>query len=426
LSTIPPKTGNNEHYNLNPVYLSEIIRTFGAGIFSTAAANHLLIELRYDTWIVSVVSALYFLGFLIFTLLFGHISDKFGQKKVMVVGWLVSAVFGGLSLIPITNTFRLILFSIWRFIDGGSTGIFWPTAQKYTIVAEREGLKRKNEFLSKYNFSWNLGFLFSMIGGTLLVYEFKSNYLIFYISFILMILGSLVSIFWLKPVQNQGIMNENLELGDKKSENNEVETDQIEYSGSTIKPGLDGLQFKYIILILLTHSLTDGAVIIALPLKIVAIGLESYWVFLLNLCKLIAQIFSTTKFSNTKSHSILPFLYITSLSLFIIWLLFSFTLSIWILLILVFLSGLAQGTTYALGMKLMSLKAEKMQSARPYSIFQATMGSGRMVGQLNIGMWSMLSQNAGLWVLSAYDLFAFTYFLVNTKGKYPSKPDRKK
>ncbi len=120
---------------------------------------------------------MFFIGFFISTITIGHISDKFGQKKVIRMILSVKIAFNSFYLVPITSNFSLILFAIVFFFDGAFVGMFWPSVQQISVLAEKKGgLKLKNKFMSGYHLGWNLGYLLGMIFGTIIVYFTRSNY----------------------------------------------------------------------------------------------------------------------------------------------------------------------------------------------------------------------------------------------------------
>ncbi len=95
---------------------------------------------------------------------------------------------------------------------------------------------------------------------------------------------------------------------------------------------------------------------------------------------------------------------------------------LWILLImsdnlltislLFLMSGIGQGSIYVLVMKLVSYKAEKQRSARPFSYFQSITSTGRFMGTFLFGFTTTISLNLGILSLTFYDLFSLIHFLI--------------
>ncbi len=399
-------------YSFAPVVFLEILRTFGAGLMGSAVSNHLLLELDYEDHIGSLVSSMYFFGFLFFTLIFGHASDKYGRKKVILVVEILAVALGIFYLIPIRNNLSLGFFAFWRFLDGGMNGIFWPTIQSYSIFAGKSGPKRKEEFIKGYNFGWNFGLVLGMVGGALLVYVTGSNYLVFYFNLIVVSAGLMVTIIFLKEVP-AAIDVSHLPI----SQENEVEGGQdVQPDSGKLVKTFGTLPMYTIIIMLLIHAFYDGGILIFAPIKVNSLLRGSFWVFIIGLLKAIAQTFSTVLFSGYSNEKVVFRLKIATFCLALTWLSMVFTRSLWHVVVLAALSGFIQGTIYACCMKLTSFKAQYESSSRPYSFYQATMGTGRMIGQIVIGFGTIIALNSGIWALLIYDLVAMVYFAYRTRG----------
>jgi MFS family permease len=386
--------GGHESRNFSyiPIFILEMLRVFGVGMMTTASTNHLLLELSISPGISSFITGLYSAGFMLCALVFGSLSDRWGQARVIKIVAFCSFIFGLLCLIPITNTTRLILFAIWRFGDGGCNGIFWPTVQNYGVVASHESLAKKQWFLARYNFSWNFGVLLSMILGAFLVYFTRSNYSVFYINLLMAGTGLVVALVFLQVTpKNQKISPLSFD------------TSQSSQAGMCSIPGMF-LSIPTLLSILLTHSLTDGIISIMLPLKISAIGWASYWVFLVSLCKSLMQTVASTWISQIPESRIPKALNLMIFILPVIWLLFIITSTFGIILSVLVISGIVQGGIYAIGCILMTHIAELHASSKPYTYFQAAMSGGRMSGPWIAGIGFNFTFYFGIWALISYQL----------------------
>jgi MFS family permease len=409
VNSTPPYSDVDEkqisRFNFLPVYVLEIIRTFGAGLMGVAAANHLILELNYEPWVASIVSSLFYFGFLLFTLIFGHISDRLGQTQVIRYTFLASIFFGFCYLIPIRNIPSLFLFSVCRFLDGGANGIFWPTVQKFSVVAENYGQKEKTSFLSNYNVGWNIGFLLSMVFGTVALYFVDNNYILFFFNAVNAAIGVGIAFLWLSKISISP-RNQNQQSADQSIKEVPHNVSKRDYN----------LEKAYVIpifvliAVLFAHSFTDGATIINIPLKTQQIGAATFWTFAFGLAKAFMMTIGTGTFSRIKDYQITRCVFIGLSGLAIVWLSFALAQTIIIIFVLMIFSGFFQGMIYAIGMRMMSFKAQQQQSARPYAIFQATMGSGRMLGQVNIGVAANFSANLGTYILVIYDCIAIGVF----------------
>jgi hypothetical protein len=320
--------------------------------------------------------------------------------------------FNALYLIPITSHLSVILFAIVFFFDGSFVGMFWPTVQNISVLAEKKGgLLLKNKFMSGYHLGWNLGYLLGMILGTVVLYITESNYNCFILGLIGAMIGSFVA--WTtiqKPLS---------ELSNVTSDLSQNITNHIPNHMSNQKSLKDMNPFTYfpfycILMAMLTHSLIEGSLVIILPIKVGAF--PDFWVFLLGVFKLVTQIISTTRFAFLSEHKILRVLVYALGVLFLVWLTLIFLEDIWSIAIAMAISGFVQGIIYALNMKLTSYKAKEMKSAKPFSYFQSMMSAGRMIGPPIIGFGAMISISIGISILVIYDGITLVLFIINARN----------
>jgi len=420
----------SQGYSFTPLIMLEILRTFGSALMSSSVSNHLLIELGIKESVGSVVSSMFFFGFFFFTMFFGHASDKLGRRNVIILTEGISLFMAALSLIPITNTARLVLFAIYRFIDGGTNGVFWPTVQGYSIFAGRLGKEQKQKFLSGYNFGWNFGVLCGMIGGSIFVYLTGSNYLVFYFNVAIVSLGLLISVKYLKPTFDPFAVNDTpflqKQTNDQRNEsiipkNQDKQHLNQNSSNNVLIKKIGNLPLYVMISVLLIHAFFDGGIIIFSPLKSKSLQVGTYWVFILGLTKASTQTVSTTQTSKVKDSLAIKGLYLVAPCLVMIWILIALNRSLGVFVVLVALSGMFQGMVYAFCMKITSLKAQNLDSSRPFALYQATMGTGRMIGQLFIGIGAEVNLNFGIWLLIIYDFIALTLFVNKTLALHSNK-----
>ncbi len=413
------------HYSRNvtnkfiPFYLLAIVMTFTGGILSIATANYLISELHYAPWIGGFIVGLTSLGFMFFAFFWGHVSDKLGQKKVLRYIILFRLIFSGFYLIPIESFFNLILFGGIFFLDGAVGGLFWPTIQQISVLAEKHGgLKLKHKYMSGYNFSWNFGYILGMISGAVVVFLFNSNYFAFFLNLFGVIFGAFIVLGFVKNVSDfLEPTSERVESLDDISKCDST-FDNLLDPQREIALKLQKLPLYSMLAILLIHSMTDGVISIFLPLKMDMIHQGLYWVFLINLVKLISQMFSTTLSSLTKEGLIVKNLLVSIFLILFAWLflILSDTLS-WIILLFI-ITGIGQGIIYTSTMKIISYKAKKQESARAFSFFQTMMSSGRMAGSLLYGLMATISLNLGIYFLLFYDLVAGIQFILTIKKLY--------
>jgi len=416
------KSYNNQVVSSNkfiPFFLLEIIITTTVGSMGTAMSNYLISELNYAPWVGGLIISMTAAGFLIFTLAFGHISDKYGQKNVIIIILIVRLLFSIFYLIPITSNLHLFVFGVIFFLDGGVNGLFWPTIQQISVLTENfGGLKLKRKYLSGYNFSWNFGFIFGMLGGAIIVFLFISNYYVLYLNTIALILGVIISIFFVKDIST--IFSANQHFIEPTGFEKEYQKDEKNHMGKN----LSELPIYSLLLLLLIHSLTDGVITIFLTLKIDLINQGLYWVFIITLIKLFMQMIATIVFSLTKESYLSKGLFISLSMVILTWFFILLSNDLWSLSLFFLISGFGQGIIYSLIMKLISYKAKIRESAKPFSYFQAMMSSGRMIGSLIFGLTTAIFLNLGIILLIIYDIAAliqFTLLNKNSRGKENEK-----
>lgn len=415
------KTAENNNLTISlkkflPFFILEIIITSTTGSLSTAISNNIISELKYAPWVGAIVVSMISAGFLVFTLFCGHISDKFGQRNVILFIWFSRLGFSFFYLAPITSNIHLIIFGVILFLDGGANGIFWPTIQQISVLTENfGGLTLKRKYLSGYNFSWNFGYIFGMFGGTIIVYLFNSNYFVFFLNAFGLIIGVPVVLFSVKNTFEIFKTDETSENYSRKTTLKGNKHVSIGVEPSSIISKFSRIPFYSLLLVLLIHSLIDGVLIIFLTLKIELINQELYWVFLITLLKLFSQMISTMTFSFSKRKHIVNFLVISIIMVSGSWSLILLSNNLLSLALLLLISGFAQGMIYALLMNLISYKARDKNSAKPFSYFQAMMSSGRMTGSLIFGLTATVFLNLGILILILYVIFTFIQFILNWK-----------
>jgi MFS family permease len=397
-------------------FLLEIIITSTTGSLATAISNNLISELNYAPWVGAVVVSMTSAGFLIFTLSFGHISDKYSLRNVIIIIHFFRLGCSFFYLLPIASDIHLIIFGIIFFLDGGANGLFWPTIQQISVLTEKfGGLRLKQKYMSGYNFSWNFGYIFGMFAGTIIVYLFNLNYFVFYFNAIGLIISVLIAMFSVRNTSE--IFSTNKISFNDSQQNNVVESDEefIPDEKLKLKSRLPKLPLYSLLIVLLVHSLTDGVLTIFLTLKIVNINQDLYWVFLITLIKLLSQMISTMVFSFTKKGRIAKLLLLSIIMVLGSLVLISLSDSLLSLALLLAISGFGQGMIYALIMGLISYKARDKNSAKPFSYFQVMMSGGRMMGSLIFGLSSAVFLNLGLYILILYEIGTLVQYTINWK-----------
>ncbi|NOX97013.1 MAG: MFS transporter [Nitrospirae bacterium] len=149
-------------YRKQLLYLSALIMDMCVGIVLFAIPLFLIERLHASAFIIGLTGSLGALGYSLFCLGTGRLSDKLGRKKVVTIGLgiFISAYF----LIPFVRS----LFPVFILVILGGIGMsmFWPPLQAW--VAESTEKKRLIESLGIFNISWSVGLMLgSLLGGIL-------------------------------------------------------------------------------------------------------------------------------------------------------------------------------------------------------------------------------------------------------------------
>ena len=310
----------------------------------------------------------------------------------------------------------LIIFGVIFFFDGAVSGLFWPTVQQISVLTEKYGsLELKQKYMSCYNFSWNFGFIFGMLIGAIVVYLFGSNYVIFYLNLAGLTFGVVIAFSFVKNVSNLFETHSNKDLDSNLDSEIEINIESLENQNNSFNFKLQDIPLYSVLIVLLIHALTDGVITIFLTIKIDTINQGLYWVFIISLIKLCTQMIATTVFSITKEKFIIKGIIVSIFICLISWALMIVSNSILTISLLFLLSGIGQGIIYVLVMKLVSYKAKKQKSARPFSFFQTMMSGGRFIGILLFGLSVTISFDIGVIILIIYNIFALIQFLIITQ-----------
>lgn len=110
-----------------------------------------------------VVAAAAVVGMLVGSLLFGHLTDRFGRKAMYLFDLVFFVVFAALTAIS-QNVWELLIF---RFLLGVGIGADYPISS--TLLAEFVPSKRRGGFVASLGATWFLGALCAYVAGYLLL-----------------------------------------------------------------------------------------------------------------------------------------------------------------------------------------------------------------------------------------------------------------
>lgn len=160
LYVIMPAMDINHRKNL--LCLCALIMDMCIGIVLFAIPLLLIKRLQASAFIVGLTGSLGALGYSLFCLGTGRISDKLGRKSVAVIG---IGIFAGIYfLVTFVHSLFPLIFLV--FLGGIGMSMFWPPVQAW--VAESIEKKRLVKDLGIFNISWSAGLMLGpLLGGIL-------------------------------------------------------------------------------------------------------------------------------------------------------------------------------------------------------------------------------------------------------------------
>ncbi len=400
-------------FSFFPMYMLATLKTIGMGIISAAVSSMLIIELGQPAWLAGVVGAVNNLGFVLFIVFLGNLADRMPRYKALRLLLAISVAAAAVRLLPLTTPANIAVFSILHFLEGGVCGLFWCVMQSYALVAHSIGEKERDNYLSGYNFSWNIGVIGGFLLGTIFVPLAGTNYISFWINFMNAAISGVLAFTSVKDEQH--IMPSKPEVLSK-----EIMTVAINEEGAVTR-ALKIYAPYLVLLILLVHSFADGSITVMGPLKIKYLLLSSEAVYILMLVKYTTQTVACS-FGPRISLTRLPLvLQIMPLGIALSWIYFGFAGDFLSCVISLALSGVAQGFLYAAGLKYLAQKAQKVGQNKMFAWFQITMGSGRGLGPFVMGMVAEISFPFSIGTLVIFGIIMTCIALVKSKLKRESQ-----
>jgi MFS family permease len=268
-------------FSFFPMYMLASLKTIGMGIMSAAVSSMLILELGQPAWVAGVVGAVNNLGFVLFIVFFGNLADRMPRYKALRLLLTLSVITAAVRLLPLTTPTNITIFSIFHFLEGGACGLFWCVVQSYALVAHRLGEKERDNFLSGYNFSWNIGIIGGFLLGTIFVPLASTNYISFWINFINAAISGVLAFTSVKDERD----TEPLPL---KAMSPIAPTQRVDLD-TKVNQALRLYAPYVVLLILLVHPFADGSLTVLGPLKIKFLLMDSTAVYSLFLVKYITQ-----------------------------------------------------------------------------------------------------------------------------------------
>ncbi len=379
-----------------PMYMLASLKTIGMGIMSAAVSSMLILELGQPAWVAGVVGAVNNLGFVMFIVFLGNLADRMPRYKALRLLLALSVITAAMRLIPLTTPTNITIFSIFHFLEGGACGLFWCVVQSYALVAHRMGEKERDNFLSGYNFSWNIGIIGGFLLGTVFVPLASSNYVSFWINFINATISGVLAFTSVKDERDAISLPHEANSPISPI----VPTSRVELDAK-VNQALR-LYAPYVVLsILLVHPFADGSLTVLGPLKIKFLLMDSTAVYGLFLIKYITQTIACAIGPRIPISRLPLVLQVMPLGITLSWVYFGLAGDFWAGVIALALSGVTQGFLYAAGLKYLAQKAQNIGQNKMFANFQITMGSGRTLGPFVMGMVAEISFPLGIGTLAS-------------------------
>jgi MFS family permease len=147
------------------IILANVFSAVGMGIF---APVYTLFSQRIEASYLDISTAfgVFWVAVALLEIPFGHLSDRYGKKKFIIIGGIVSAV-GSLLYLIIQTPIQLFMVEIF---SGIATSMQTPAIE--SIISESSSKKNRGRtfglFNSSINFSYGLASIFSGVIVTLL------------------------------------------------------------------------------------------------------------------------------------------------------------------------------------------------------------------------------------------------------------------
>ncbi|MFX0101668.1 MAG: MFS transporter [Candidatus Hodarchaeota archaeon] len=415
---------DNFKFRLYPIWISEITRTASSSLIGIAITTYLEYEGIVTESVNGLITAIYSMGFLIFVAAFRNIIGNVERKKVLS---LVSIVIFACSFgyfLPLTNVPSLILFCCFRFMDGAATGIFWATIQSYAKYFAEICPEMRNSYTSKYNFSFTFGIIVGQVVGWILAFFFDSLLVLVQFNLVFVFVQFIFMVFILEKLPDMNNLGRNADCINTEKEPSVRALNSQEKRTITLLPVI------LVFLALLTHSLSDGAFKIFLPVKSNFLGYPKYVTYIIFFEKYLMQSITITAGAKVPEKAIIPTLVIMPAVIGAGWLIIGFNAGFLAISLGIMLLGTVQGLLYSSGMRFLTNISHSRNNPKIFTWYQMVMGGGRMTGTLFLGFLLEIGLEASFFTVFSFDMLIFGTLLVTwikrkkTRIKIEEKEDR--
>jgi MFS family permease len=339
-------------YRFWPVYAMSLLKTFFFSIYSIALPNYLIFEKQFSSSLVGAVGSVSAVAYILGPYFGRKITDKLGIKKTLLLSHTVSVISIFFSIFT-TNSVVLI---VMRAVDGFVTGFFWINILNliatWEVTCERISKKEKHRnFLSNFNFSWNLGLIGGFLVGYSLVLLLGSDYIALIISaifasFLIPCAFLLESSDEFELHENQAVVFQDLKLRTKPPSY----SPKVQTPGITLPDDKESLNNVPILMAwggILLYASVKSIFKFTLPYFIKFEDMNSEWVYLIVLFQ---QVFQITGLTVVRKMDKMRYGYFSAMGVLLVFT-FSFFFSPSIIVIAIlniiagFFVGLIQGVT---------------------------------------------------------------------------------
>jgi MFS family permease len=261
-------------------------------------------------------------------------------------------------------------------------GLFWPNLQ--SSISDKSFFNN-DRYISRYNFSWNLGVLIGFSTGAIILYYVEEVKIIFYIGPILIFINFLLSAVFFQESNNNKLKSLSIEKLAKRSD-------------------IDS-NHRYIPIILpfilvIAFSIAKSSVNLLYPIKSEIIGFEAYTVYLLAFYGIITQLLATTIASYLNNGSIRKISIICMASLILVCTFYGINYSFFIFILLYFLLGFFSGLLYSFGLKMILLLNVKNNTSKYSSMYESTIGLTFLIIPITSGYIAVSDLNLAFYIIS--------------------------
>ncbi|MEN3059749.1 MAG: MFS transporter, partial [Candidatus Methanosuratincola petrocarbonis] len=143
-----------------PVERAQLLRFYAAvavfstafGIMSPAVPLYARLSLYANDWELGILGAVMAIPYVIGSILFGRVSDRFGRKPLLA-GGLILYFF---VVWAYASTADIFLFGALRCLEGVAFSSIWPSAEAF--VADRSGAGGLDRQVGYYSVAWSAGY----------------------------------------------------------------------------------------------------------------------------------------------------------------------------------------------------------------------------------------------------------------------------